>query len=125
MEKAFECFTTNYANFSGRACRSEYWFFILLMFIASFVLMITDLIGGTYHAKLGYGLFGGIFYLATVIPSLSVSVRRMHDLDKTGWWLLLSLIPIIGSIWLFILYCTKGTEGNNRFGSDPLQQYGY
>jgi len=122
MEKAIECFTKNYANFSDRASRSEYWLFCLLIFIATIVLSIIDGLTGTYNIKSGHGLLNTIFSLAAFIPSIAVSVRRLHDVNKSGWWLLISLIPIIGAIWLLVLYCTKGTEGDNEFGSDPLQQ---
>jgi len=121
MEKALECFTKKYADFSGRASRSEYWFFILFFTIGFLMLVLIDFFMGTYNNKMHMGLLSSVFYLAVIIPYLSVKVRRLHDVDKSGWWLLINLIPIIGGIWLFILYCTKGTDGENRFGSDPLQ----
>lgn len=121
MEKAIQCLTKNYANFSGRASRSEYWLFILFTFIVSFVLVLIDMAAGTYDAHSRHGLLSGIFSLIVIIPSLAVGVRRLHDIDKSGWWLFISIIPIIGGIYLFVLNCTKGTEGSNRFGEDPLQ----
>jgi len=125
MEKAIECLTKNYANFSGRAPRSEYWMFTLLMFLLGAAIgLIIGIAGGIFgidNMKSLISLFQNILFLATIIPSVAVSVRRLHDVDKSGWWLLIGLIPIIGAIWLFVLYCTKGTEGDNRFGSDPLQ----
>ena len=121
MEKAIECLTKNYANFSGRASRSEYWYFALFVFIGIVLLMIIDSVTGFYDSKANIGLFSTIFKLAIFIPQLAVSVRRLHDVDKSGWWWFIALIPIIGIIWLLVLYCTKGTEGENRFGSDPLQ----
>ncbi len=70
---------------------------------------------------MGIPLLGFIFSIATIVPSLAVQVRRLHDIDKSGWWILISFIPIIGAIWLIVWFCLKGTEGDNRFGSDPLQ----
>jgi uncharacterized membrane protein YhaH (DUF805 family) len=104
---------SNYVNFAGRACRSEYWYWILFYFIGYVVTGLIDL-------AIGYQVTTGLFGLAILLPSLAVTVRRLHDLDRTGWWIFLSLIPIIGWIILLIWYCTKGTEGPNRFGPDPL-----
>jgi uncharacterized membrane protein YhaH (DUF805 family) len=125
MEKAIEkvkgCLTKDYANFSGRASRSEYWYFALFVFIVVIALTIIDGFMGTLDVKSGHGLLSSIFSLAILIPQLAVQVRRLHDVDKSGWWLLIYLIPIIGVIWMLVLYCIKGTEGENRFGPDPLQ----
>lgn len=121
MEKALLCFTKNYANFSSRAQRSEYWFYVLIILIANIILGITDATAGTYSPETNMGLLGSIFSLATIIPGIAVTVRRLHDIDKTGWWLLIGLIPFIGAIWLLVLECLKGTDGENRFGTDPLQ----
>jgi len=121
MEKAIECVTKKYANFSDRASRSEYWYFALFIFIATIVLTLIDMSAGTYDAKSGHGLLGTIFSLAMLVPNLSVTVRRLHDVDKSGWWMLIGIIPIIGAIWMLVLFCSKGTEGQNRFGADSLQ----
>jgi uncharacterized membrane protein YhaH (DUF805 family) len=104
---------SNYINFSGRACRSEYWFWILFYFIGA-------LVTGGIDAAIGMSITSGLFGLAVFLPNLAVSIRRLHDLDRTGWWIFISLIPIIGWIILLIWYCTKGTEGPNRFGPDPF-----
>ena len=95
----------NYANFNGRARRSEYWYFFLFNFIFSFVL---GFIGGAT----GFELIGTIYSLAVLIPSLAVAVRRMHDVGKSGWFL---LIPIYN----FILACTDSTDGDNEYGPNP------
>jgi len=108
---------SNYVNFSDRAARSEYWFWVLFITIGQVVTQIID-------SAIGAGIISGIFGLATFLPSLAVAIRRLHDLDRSGWWVLLSLIPIIGWIVLIIWYCTKGTEGPNRFGADPLGSVG-
>jgi uncharacterized membrane protein YhaH (DUF805 family) len=104
---------SNYVNFSGRAIRSEYWYWVLFVILAEIVTSIIDYVIG---AKITTGLFG----LATFLPSLAVAIRRLHDIDRTGWWIFLVLIPLIGAIVLIVWYCTKGTEGPNRFGPDPL-----
>lgn len=115
-----------YADFSGRSQRKEFWMFQLLVFIAVFVLQIVAgglAIGGGESAG---GVLGGIgvlvlvvFALGSFIPSLAVTVRRLHDLDKSGWTILFGLIPLVGGIILLVFYCTEGTRGPNRFGPDP------
>jgi uncharacterized membrane protein YhaH (DUF805 family) len=104
---------SNYVNFSDRACRSEFWFWILFYYIALAVAAIIDVAIGIYALT-------GLFELAVFLPTLAVAIRRLHDLDRTGWWILLNFIPLIGWIILLIWYCTKGTDGPNRFGPDPL-----
>lgn len=100
----------NYVTFSGRALRSEYWYWVLFTIIATIVLSIVDGI-------LGLQLLVNLFSLAVLLPGISVSVRRLHDLDKSGWWLLLAFIPLIGAIVLIYWFCQKGTDGQNRFGA--------
>jgi uncharacterized membrane protein YhaH (DUF805 family) len=102
---------SNYANFSDRACRSEYWYWVLFTFLGMLVTGVID-------AAIGIPLSYPIFLLVIFLPGLAVSVRRLHDLSLSGWTLVL-LIPVIGSIVLTVWYCMKGTEGPNRFGSDP------
>ena len=104
---------SNYVNFSGRACRSEYWFWVLFVLIADVVAIAID-------AAIGMQIVSSLFGLAVLLPGLAVTVRRLHDLDRTGWWILLGLIPLVGAIILIIWFCSKGTDGLNRFGADPL-----
>lgn len=99
-----------YANFSGRAIRSEYWWFFLAYIIAYIVLAIVDYV-------LGVQLLTAILALGLLIPSIGVGVRRLHDLDKSGWWLLLCLIPIVGGLVLLYWFCQPGTPGANQFGA--------
>jgi uncharacterized membrane protein YhaH (DUF805 family) len=108
---------SNYVNFSDRAIRSAYWFWALFTTIG---MLVTGGIDGVDGMTLAYPIFG----LVTILPSLAVAVRRLHDLDRSGWWLLLALIPLIGSIVLLIWFCTRGTDGSNRFGPDPLAGIG-
>ena len=105
----------NYVNFSGRAARSEYWYWTLFTAIAYIVAYIIDSV-----VDPDTQVVTGLFALATIIPSIAIAVRRLHDLDRTGWWFLLGFIPLIGAIILLIWYATKGTDGPNRFGPDPL-----
>jgi uncharacterized membrane protein YhaH (DUF805 family) len=106
---------SNYVTFSGRAVRSEYWFWVLFTVIGATVAMIID------AALLGYdpgtaSPISGIFDLVTLLPSLAVGARRLHDTDRTAWWLLLCLTGI-GAILLIVWFCFKGTPGPNRFGA--------
>jgi uncharacterized membrane protein YhaH (DUF805 family) len=106
----------NYVNFSGRAARSEYWYWTLFVILVAVVTTILD------TAIFPQNELGPINTVATVIlflPGLAVSVRRLHDIDRTGWWILLAL-TIIGIILLIVWACIKGTQGSNRFGPDPL-----
>ena len=110
----------NYAVFSGRARRKEYWMYMLFYTIFAIVAIILDFIIGT-AGNAWFGLFYCLYYLAVLIPSLAVSVRRLHDIGKSGWFLFISLIPIIGSIWLLVLMCTDGTAGENEYGANPKE----
>ncbi len=104
------CLIEKYVTFSGRATRPEYWWFVLFVFAVGLVLR---LIGGD--------VLSGIFGLAVLLPGIGVAVRRLHDLDRTGWWYLLVLIPLIGALVLiFFFFIHRGTAGPNRFGPDPL-----
>jgi uncharacterized membrane protein YhaH (DUF805 family) len=119
IEAVKACFS-KYVTFSGRARRAEYWWFVLFTVLGSFVFGFVDgLMFGTSMETTG--LFGAVFSLGTLLPSISVGVRRLHDLDRSGWWLLLMLLPIIGWIVLIVWNATKGTQGDNRFGPDPLR----
>jgi uncharacterized membrane protein YhaH (DUF805 family) len=104
---------SNYVNFSGRAIRSEYWYWVLFVILGEIVTLIIDY---TLGAQITTSLFG----LATFLPSLAVAIRRLHDIDRTGWWVFLVLIPLVGAIVLIVWYCTEGTRGSNRFGPDRL-----
>ncbi len=113
--KAFK----QYADFSSRARRKEYWMYTLFNIIFIFAAMILDNILGTTIGVLPYGVVYILYVLATFIPSLAVVVRRLHDLNKSGWMILIGLIPFIGGIWLFVLMCLEGTTGENQYGLDP------
>jgi len=108
-----------YVDFSGRARRKEYWMFTLFNIIFSIVAIVLDNILGTANEDLGYGLIYGLFGLAILLPTLAVTVRRLHDVGKSGWWIFISLIPIVGGIWLFILTLTDSQPGDNQYGANP------
>ncbi len=112
----------NYAGFSGRARRKEYWFFVLFYLIFTIALMFVDGATGGLDPQTGLGLFSGIFMLAMFIPSLAVSIRRLHDTDRTGWWILINLVPLIGGlIFLYFTVCDS-TPGNNQYGPNPKEE---
>ena len=108
-----------YAVFGGRSRRKEYWYFALFNGLVFLVLSSIDLLLGTFSFSSNVGLLSGIYGLAIIIPSIAVSVRRLHDIDRTGWWVLISLVPVIGSIVLLVFAVLDGTPGENRFGSNP------
>lgn len=111
----------NYAGFSGRARRKEYWMFVLFNIIFVAVAVILDNLLGTAIEETGFGLFYFLYLLAVLIPSLAVAVRRLHDVGKSGWMILIGLIPIIGGIWLLVLYVTDSQPGENQYGSNPKE----
>ncbi len=105
-----------YADFSGRARRKEYWFFFLFYLLIYIALIALAYVLGNIAQILIL-----IFVLAMIVPSLSVGVRRLHDIDRTGWWLLISLVPLIGAIVLLVFAVMDGTPGENRFGPNPKE----
>ena len=108
-----------YAVFSGRSRRKEYWYFVLFNIIVSIVLGWIDALLGTRGSYAGAGLLSGIYALAVIIPSLAVTVRRLHDIDRSGWWILIGLVPLIGAIVLLVFALLDGTPGANQYGTNP------
>lgn len=108
-----------YADFNGRARRKEYWMFFLFNMVFATVALLIDIAAGTANLDSGSGVFQGIYSLAVLIPGLAVGVRRLHDVGKSGWMLLIALIPIIGAIWLLVLMVTDSKEGTNKWGENP------
>ena len=102
-----------YADFSGRAVRSEYWYWVLFVFLGSLILDFIDIALGTM-------VLNPIFSLATLIPNIAVAARRLHDMDFSGWWQLIAF-TVIGIPVLIVWFCLKGTEGPNRFGTNIYQ----
>ena len=109
-----------YAEFSGRSQRKEYWMYtlglIIVYVVVGFVegiLGLTGMIGGAY------GPLTALLLLGTLIPGIALGIRRLHDIDKSGWWLLIAFVPLIGSLVLLYFFVTDGTAGPNQFGADP------
>jgi uncharacterized membrane protein YhaH (DUF805 family) len=103
----------NYTGFSGRARRKEYWMFVLFNVIIAFVLGFVEGIVG------GPGILGMLYMLAVLIPSIAVSIRRLHDTNKSGWFLLIGLIPVLGGIILIVFMAMDGDPGDNQYGPNP------
>ena len=110
-----------YAVFNGRARRKEYWFFALFNIIISIVLAVIDGITGSYSAAFGMGLLGAIYMLAVLVPAIAVSVRRLHDTDRSGWWMLIILVPLIGAIVLLVFMVLDSSPSQNQYGVNPKE----
>ena len=105
--------TQHYFDFDGRARRAEFWWFVLVYFIISLVL-------AAIQGLLGLGsLLTGLLAVGLLLPNLGVAVRRLHDIGRSGWWILIGFIPIVGWILLIYWYVQPGTSGPNEFGADP------
>lgn len=117
IEAVKTCFS-KYVTFSGRARRAEYWWWVLFTIIGNAIFGVTDTV--FFGVPEVTGPTAGLFSLVTFLPGLSVWVRRLHDVNRSGWWAWLILIPLIG--WVILLYWAikGGTEGANRFGPDPI-----
>ncbi|HEX7885765.1 MAG TPA: DUF805 domain-containing protein [Phenylobacterium sp.] len=115
-----------YADFQGRSGRAEYWMFALLVFLVALGFGLSNAILGAIGGSALRLLIGGLyalFILAIIIPSIAVGIRRLHDTDRSAWWLLISLIPVLGSVALVVFYCLPGTPGTNRFGPPAGAQH--
>jgi uncharacterized membrane protein YhaH (DUF805 family) len=108
-----------YADFTGRAQRAEYWYFALFYILFFIVLALIDGRVGAFNHAMGVGFLSGVFALAMLIPSLAVTVRRLHDTSRSGWWILISLIPLIGGIVLLVFACQDSAPGDNAYGPNP------
>jgi uncharacterized membrane protein YhaH (DUF805 family) len=111
MQEAVRSVLSKYATFEGRAARSEVWWWFLAIIIAS---IVAGLIDGLLFPNMQ--LLSLLLGLAIIVPNLAVGARRLHDIDRTGWWLLMCLLPIIGTLVLLWFFIQKGTDGANRFG---------
>jgi uncharacterized membrane protein YhaH (DUF805 family) len=120
-----------YAEFTGRSRRKEYWMWLLFVILVTIVTTWLDIFLGLGGSAAGttsgagasfnvnFGLITILFMLATLVPGLAVGVRRLHDLDKSGWMLLIGLIPFLGGLYLLFLFAQPGTVGSNKYGPDP------
>ena len=110
----------HYADFTGRARRKEYWMFVLVNFLVMMVVgIISGLLSTAFSSEVPFVLFYGAYSLAILVPTLGVTVRRLHDIGKSGWMYFVGLIPLIGGIWLLVLLVTEGNHGPNQYGEDP------
>jgi len=120
-----------YLTFGGRASRSEYWWWVLFILLSSIVVAIVEgtlglgsgtvtQVEGGVSASYAGGPLSIIWALVNILPGIAVGVRRLHDTDRSGWWYLIALVPLVGAIVLLVFFCTRGTAGANRFGPDPL-----
>lgn len=114
----------SYADFSGRARRMEYWMFELFNVIFIFVAFALDNLLGFTIQNLNFGLFYILYLLFIIVPGFAVAVRRLHDVGKSGWFIFISLVPIIGGIWLLVLMLTDSQHGANTWGPNPKEAAG-
>ncbi len=128
LKEAISSGFQNYTNFQGRASRSAFWWwqlFFVGVYLLVHVVGTAILVFGVYMEMLFVALAGyivpvGLYVLAMILPTLAVTIRRLHDLDRSGWWYFIGLVPVVGIIVLLVFFCTEGTRGDNRFGADPL-----
>jgi len=108
-----------YAVFEGRAGRKEYWFFILFNILISMALGYVDWLTGNINPETGLGILSGIYALGVMIPGMAVSVRRLHDTDRSGWWLLITFVPVIGAIVFLYFMVLDSNPETNEYGTSP------
>lgn len=109
----------NYAGFYGRARRKEFWMFMVWNTVIALAVILIDLNIGTFNYEIGLGLLNGIYNLAVLIPGIAVSIRRLHDIGRSGWWFLFTLVPFIGVIVLIVFYALDSEPGPNEYGDNP------
>lgn len=119
MEWFISCMTTNYFNFQGRARRKEYWMFILFFYIIFIGIGLIAGFMGVEKSSTALKALQLILLLIFFIPTLAVQVRRLHDTSRSGWWILLNLIPLIGPLVIFIFNLLDSTPGDNEYGPNP------
>ncbi|EKO3798637.1 DUF805 domain-containing protein [Vibrio harveyi] len=112
----------NYSNFGGRARRQEYWYFTLVNVLVNLVMGIIDRVIGSVMQMDNFGFFGVIYALFIMIPSIAVTVRRLHDSGRTGWWALIAFVPIIGVLVLLYFLIQDSEEGSNQYGANPKHE---
>jgi uncharacterized membrane protein YhaH (DUF805 family) len=113
-----------YADFTGRAPRAEYWWFYLFVVLGYIAASIIDSILGLGGTLGPYGILVALFGLAMLVPSLAAGARRLHDMGRSGWWLLISLVPLIGIIVLIVFLVTPSEAGDNQYGPNPYGEGG-
>jgi uncharacterized membrane protein YhaH (DUF805 family) len=108
-----------YFEISGRSSRSEFWMFVLVYFIIQIIAVVIDVsvLGQPFGES--PGIVSSVVTLVHFIPSITAGIRRLHDTDRSGWWILIIFVPLIGIVWLIVLYCFEGTRGSNNYGPPP------
>ena len=106
-----------YFDFSGRSTRAEYWWWALFVFIANSILIIVDNIAGTTITPTT-GIISSLFLLVIIIPNIAVMVRRLHDINRSGWWVFLGAVPVVGPIVIIVWMCKRGDEEENKYKSN-------
>ena len=119
MKQSFISVFSNWNNFSGRACRSEFWYFCLSVFLIALLLTLVEVVLGIFNEETGYGPLSLLFQIIIIIPSISVTSRRLQDRGISGWWQLSYLI-IIGLLVITILCMLPAKEDENKWGRNPL-----
>ncbi len=122
MNYFIKCITKKYVTFSGRAVREEFWMFFLFMTICYAIAIAIDMSSGLWDNEDAIGVFSGILCLVFILPYLAVTVRRFHDINKSGWFVLITYIPIVGWIGWLIWMCTEGSKAKNRFGKRDIKK---
>ena len=111
-----------YAVFNGRSRRKEYWYFFLFNIIISIILRFIDVVIGSFSVEAGMGILGGIYMLAILVPWIAVMVRRLHDVNLSGWWMLLGVFPYIGAIVLLVFMTQDSNPDENQYGENPKRE---
>ncbi len=122
LRSPFDCYINawrHYADFSGRSRRREYWFFVLFNILISMGLSIIDSALGLGNAEIGAGLFSGLYGLAVLLPSIGYAARRLHDIGRSAWWLLVIFIPLLGPLIILVFTVLDSQPGDNAFGPNP------
>ncbi len=119
--KWFQAVLRKYATFSGRAQRAEYWYFMLYYLLIYMALAVIDFLTGSFGSEAGIGLLTGIFSIGMILPSLAVGVRRLHDTSRSGWWMLIGLVPLVGGIVLLVFFVQDSHAGINEYGPNPKE----
>lgn len=117
MIEAYKRFFRNYTNFSGRSTRSDYWYVVLANIIIGIIIGVVDELLGLSESTI---TISTIYTLATIIPGLALMIRRLHDINKSGWWYFISFIPLLGGIILLVFLCTKSVDENNKYGERAM-----
>jgi uncharacterized membrane protein YhaH (DUF805 family) len=110
----------NYVVFNGRATRSAFWYFYLFTALVGVAISVVERAIGSSDVLSGFGIISLIWSLAIILPTLGLMIRRLHDANHTGWWILIAFLPFIGAIVLIIFWATAGTQGDNKYGPPAL-----